>query len=171
MLSSVGDSAPGWADSKTIRVAEYYYVTSEKVQGKARKYYKRTVKWAKINAIEPIEERRKYFSGKFIPMLEVVGDDLIVDGKRYTAGMVRDGKGPNLFYDYMVSAAAETLALAAEIAVCWAERALLPTPSGKQRIRRTTPTSNTIRWMSTAYPARRRSAARPNRRHRRQRRP
>jgi hypothetical protein len=109
MLSSVGDSAPGWADSKTIRVAEYYYVTSEKVEGKARAYYKRTVKWAKINAIEPIEEREVVFP--FIPVVEVVGDDLIVDGERYTAGIVRDGKGPNLFYDYMVSAAAETLAL------------------------------------------------------------
>ena len=40
------------------------------------------------------------------------GTDLLVDGKKYLAGMVRDAKDPQRMYNYWASAATEAIALA-----------------------------------------------------------
>jgi hypothetical protein len=113
-MSSVGDKQPEWATRESVRVAEYFYVETEsstlEKNGLTREVVKRKVKWAKINAVEILDERD--WPGQWIPIVEVTGDDLIVDGKRYIAGMVRDAKDPQRMYNYWNSAATEAVALA-----------------------------------------------------------
>ena len=126
---STGDAPPDWVSKDTIRVAEYFYIEeysipqeneegdmsaedSEETDSPApmRKKTKKKVKWAKITAHDILEEST--WPGTIIPIVEVFGTDLLVDGKKYLAGMVRDAKDPQRMYNYWASAATEAIALA-----------------------------------------------------------
>jgi len=130
-MTGVGDAPPGWINSRFVRVAEYFWVeetpgiavhlldNGETVEGEApegakprstRKRPVRKVRWAVINAIEKLEEND--WPGRYIPIIPVLGDDLIVDGKRFTAGIVRDAKDPQRMYNYWSTSGTETIALA-----------------------------------------------------------
>jgi hypothetical protein len=107
-MSSAGNNEPDWANKSTVRVAEYYYLESKPfTRSDGSKGFKITSHWAKINAIEILDERD--LPGTIIPVFEVVGEDLIVDGKRHTAGIVRDAKDPQRLYNFQVSAMAAVL--------------------------------------------------------------
>lgn len=104
---SIGDYAPGWVTKSTVRVAEYFYV-----EGKGKD---RTVKWAKINAVESLEggpADEVDWQGRWIPILPVLGIDLDINGKRYLAGLVRNLRDPQRQYNYMNSAITEAIATA-----------------------------------------------------------
>jgi hypothetical protein len=75
-----------------------------------RKTTRREVKWAKINAREILEQRD--WPGKWIPIIPLMGDDLDVNGRRHVAGLLRHYKDPQRMYNYWISAATETIALA-----------------------------------------------------------
>lgn len=107
----IGNPPSGWMSDKFIRVAEYYYIeeTWGKKDGK-RAVKKCKVKWAKINAIEVIEERD--ILGQRIPIIPVLGEELLVDGKTHLAGMVRYMKDPARAYNFWICAATEMIALA-----------------------------------------------------------
>jgi hypothetical protein len=105
---STGDRSAEWITRETIRVAEYFYVELEK--NKKGRNPRKKVKWAKINAVKILDQRD--VPCKFIPVVPVLGDDTIIDGKRNLVGMIRDAKDPQRFYNYQISAAAEAIALA-----------------------------------------------------------
>lgn len=129
-LTTTGDVPPDWCDSKFVRVAEYFHVeeedggtiyllesgevVSELADGETpvqtRRLKNRVVKWNLINGCESLEESD--WVGETVPIYEVVGDDFIVDGKRYLAGMVRDAKDPQRMSNYWKTAATELQALA-----------------------------------------------------------
>ncbi|KKK43854.1 hypothetical protein LCGC14_3167850, partial [marine sediment metagenome] len=71
---------------------------------------RRRVRWAKISAVDILEERD--WPGQWIPIVAVLGDDVDVDGKRVLSGMVRNAKDPQRAYNYWISAATEMIALA-----------------------------------------------------------
>lgn len=75
-----------------------------------RRILNRQVKWAKINALDILEERD--WPGRWIPLVQLVGDDLDVDGRRHVAGLLRHYKDPQRMYNYWISATTETIALA-----------------------------------------------------------
>ena len=107
---SVGDQPATWATSingePAIRIAEYFWV--EKSKGdKGRET--RKVKWAKISGLDILDERD--WPGRYIPIVKIYGDDLIVNGERHIAGLVRDAKDPQRAYNYWISAATEKIAL------------------------------------------------------------
>ena len=126
---SIGDAPPDWITKDTIRVAEYFYIEEDSIPEEnepgemsaketdetdspapKRPRPKKTVRWAKIAAHDILEE--EVFPGSIIPIVEVLGTDLLVDGKKYLAGMVRDAKDPQRMYNYWASAATEAIALA-----------------------------------------------------------
>lgn len=133
-FTSIGTGYSEWHSKETIRVAEYFVIEVEEREIirlrdgrvvdlsaasedekkdetlKRRKVEKKKVKWYKINALEILEERE--LPGPYIPLIPVLGDDLIVDGKRYRRGLVRNAKDPQRAYNYQVSAATEMVALA-----------------------------------------------------------
>ncbi len=133
-FSSVGDRTAGWITKKSIRVAEYYYreptertlcqlqdgrvgfLDALNAQDKqqvvnTRKVQDYKVNWCKINALEKLAERNDY-KGKYIPMVPVLGDEVIVDGKRKLSGVIRFAKDAQRAYNYWTSAETEMIALA-----------------------------------------------------------
>lgn len=74
------------------------------------------VKQALINAVEVLEGNPEKtagrdWPGRWIPIVQVLGDEIDVNGSVDYRGMVRDAKDPQRLYNYQNSALAETLAL------------------------------------------------------------
>ena len=108
---SIGDTPANWASTiegqPSIRIAEYFWV--EKSRGdKGRET--RQVHWSKISGLDILDEKR--WSGRYIPIVKIYGDDLTVNGERHIAGLVRYAKDPQRAYNYWLSAATERIALA-----------------------------------------------------------
>ena len=71
---------------------------------------RRQVKGAKITGAEVLD--RWDWPGKWIPLVPVLGKEIIKDGKRQLRGMVRPQMDANLYFDYLISKEAETVGLA-----------------------------------------------------------
>mgnify|MGYP001457118879 CR=1 FL=1 len=128
-----------WISGRKIRVAEYFCKEAERINiallqsgkvvpldGKLTPEFYATVlkdpvvrdretdthvvKWYLINGGEILE--KKDWPGKYIPIIPVFGDEIIVDGKRYYLSLARGAKGPQQMYNYWATAATETVALA-----------------------------------------------------------
>lgn len=134
-FTGLGADQPTWFPDGGIRIAEYFYVVF--VEGELveltdgtvldaaqlpkklakgvtvrqrRPTRRRQVKWCLHNALEIIEERD--WAGTRIPIVEVEGERLNVDGKRIKRGLIRGAQDSMRMYDYWVSTATETTALA-----------------------------------------------------------
>jgi len=127
-----------WVDGDSVRIAEYFYKDSitqklvqltdgqiVPIQGKitiqalkelgAEIARERTatidvIKWCKTNGYEKLEE--SIWPGNGIPVIPMLGDEVVVEGKRYYISLARGAKGPQQMYNYWATAATETVALA-----------------------------------------------------------
>jgi hypothetical protein len=134
----VGDqNLSQWLNTKTIRIAEYFYIEYEKqtlnlypgnvtaFQGtpedkqlravygkpkKSRQADRKKIKWCKINGYEILEEQE--WAGSCIPVVRVIGNEYEVEGRIYISGLVRNAKDAQRMYNYWTSQEAEMLALA-----------------------------------------------------------
>lgn len=137
-FASLGDRAPGWLERDRVRVCEYFWVelqdetlvkladgkTAIKSQlpagaklakdrnGKTiqRSTQVRKVFWAKTNGMEVLEHEE--VPCEWIPIVPVLGDEFIVNGKRHLVGVVRYAREPQRMYNLWQSAMAESIALA-----------------------------------------------------------
>jgi hypothetical protein len=75
-----------------------------------RETMRKTIKWAKLTGLEILEEST--WIGKFIPIIPVYGQQLVVDDKRKKYGIVRMAKDPQRMYNYWRTALTESVALA-----------------------------------------------------------
>jgi hypothetical protein len=133
-----GDSQSEWITKEDIRIAEYFYTVREKAKlyllsdGSAtfaddkdffnrlaaygitvldsRESYKKTIKYAKMTAVEILEERD--WAGRYIPIVPVYGRHLVVGDKRHKFGMIRYAKDPQRMYNFWQTAITEGVALA-----------------------------------------------------------
>lgn len=134
-----GDSSPEWVTKDDIRIAEYFCVDKQpatlvklsdgntlwedqlkKYQqvlfklgigvAAERKSYKRIVKWCKVTAMEVLKE--ELWPGRWVPIIPVYGNVVVLQGKRKKFGMVRFGKDPQRMVNYWETAATESIALA-----------------------------------------------------------
>ena len=131
--ASIGDEAPDWVqkDGAGCLVVEYFRkirkatticrLKSGKVVKKAdlkegqevedeRESIAVEVQWFKLNALEVLDET--VWPGKYIPIIPVLGTELIIEGKRTWSGLIRNAKDAQRAYNYWKSAQAETIALA-----------------------------------------------------------
>lgn len=137
--AGIGDSDRStWLGEKTVRIAEYFYYESQsdtlclypggdtafKSETKkdallrsmygepirTRKSTRKKVKWVKTNGFEILESSD--WSGKYIPIVRVVGNEFEVDGEIFVTGIVRNAKDAQRMYNYWTSQEAEMLALA-----------------------------------------------------------
>jgi hypothetical protein len=134
----VGDQGiSSWLQEDTIRIAEYFYNVYEpetlhlypnnqtakanspedkqlkEMYGKplrTRKVDRKKVMWMKTNGYDILDERE--WSGKYIPVVRVIGNEWEVDGQIYISGLVRNAKDAQRMYNYWTSQEAEMLALA-----------------------------------------------------------
>lgn len=68
------------------------------------------VMWYKMNGIEILD--RQVFPSKWIPIIPMLGSELIVEGERILEGIVRHARDPQRMYNFFASYEAETIALA-----------------------------------------------------------
>jgi hypothetical protein len=99
------------ADGRTIEADAYDAIHEPKpdVTGR-RESAKTTVMWCKHTGVEILDRRE--FKGKYIPIVEVVGKEKIVKGKRVLWGLVRPAKDSLRAFNYWISAMTEKMALA-----------------------------------------------------------
>lgn len=138
VAQGVGDGMADWVTKEDIRLAEFFYVERKKAMlvalsdGRAvwedllpdpdlmrqqgirilgdRESYKRVVKWCKVSGMETLEE--KVLPGKYIPVVPVYGDAIVIDGKVERKGMVRNAKDPQRMINFWNTAITEGIALA-----------------------------------------------------------
>jgi hypothetical protein len=133
---SVGDSERDWFTNGGVRVAEYFWIETKEVrkvklsdgrimnEEDATEYdevaqrwlaTKRTVRWCRMNArevLEPNTGEPATWPGRYIPIISVLGDELIVDGKKKLIGMVRHARDAQRMFNFAHSGVAELIALA-----------------------------------------------------------
>lgn len=137
--SSYRDLPDGWRDNELVRVAEWW--TREEVPAKLLKLsdgmvlyvneYMRIkdildaqgitvvgerdtktnkVKQKIISGAEVLEENE--WAGKYIPIVPVYGDEVMVEGKRHWISLTRWAKDPQQMFNYWRTASTELVALA-----------------------------------------------------------
>lgn len=143
-FSGLGDEAKDWFPTGSVRIAEYYYIESEKVTlgevdgqtvpvtketkdaKNVRTIYRPTVKWSKINGVEILEGNEdktagRRIPGRTIPIRTCFGQVLNVNGKRVYRGIVRAARDAQQQYNFQNSALVEELALAPKAKAILAE--------------------------------------------------
>ena len=102
------------ADGSTMPKAMYEKWPAEagprpEIKG-SRQTFRKQLKWYKMTGVEVLEKRD--LPGKWIPIVEVVGREAWVDGKRHLWGIVRPAKDSLRMYNYWASTITERMALA-----------------------------------------------------------
>lgn len=106
--AEAGKRAEGWVGTETVRIAEYWYIKEEKQEGKRRP--KTTVKFCKINGMEVLKDSETTWPGSSIPIIPVLGKQMIMEGKPRLFSVVRPQKSAQQLINYSKSRIAETLA-------------------------------------------------------------
>jgi len=131
-LRGTGDTNAEWVTKEDIRIAEYFYTVQKKTKllmladgtkvykedfkGNAediidqRDTIKKEIRWAKVTGMQVLEEG--VWAGKYIPIVPVYGQQLIVENKRKKFGMVRQAKDPQRMYNFWQTSLTESIALA-----------------------------------------------------------
>jgi hypothetical protein len=108
---SIGDDAPDWmsGDGGACMVVEYIWKEITKGKTKSgRETQKIQIKWVKCTAVEILE--RGELPGIYIPIIPVLGDEIIQNGKRTWSGIVRAGKDPQKRHNYLLTSQIERIA-------------------------------------------------------------
>lgn len=121
-----------WFPKGAVRVAEYWRIVTTTMEiaqlpdGRVmpidqvpegvniinrRKVRKKQVRCAKITGAEVLSDTA--WPGKWIPLIPCLGREIIFEGKRRLAGMVRPAMDANLSYDYMRSRQVQAVGLGA----------------------------------------------------------
>lgn len=108
---SIGDDAPEWmsGDGGACMVVEYIWKETTKSKTKSgRETQKIQIKWVKCTAVEILE--RGELPGIYIPIIPVLGDEIIQNGQRTWSGIVRAGKDPQKRHNYLLTSQIERIA-------------------------------------------------------------
>jgi hypothetical protein len=97
----------GWVGSETVRIAEYWCVQEQKQEGKRRP--KPIVKFCKTNGFEVLPDTETVWPGSCIPIVPVLGKQMIIDGKPRLYSVVSPQKAAQTLINYSKTRIAETL--------------------------------------------------------------
>jgi hypothetical protein len=144
-FSGQRDKNLDWSDTDTIRVAEYFRrttvksklyeikpldggpsaISKEPLSEADQEYWEvvntreletHKIEWYKTNGRE-ILEGPTVWPGKYIPVIDVTGKELNIEGRTIYRGVVRNAKDSQRLYNYSRSTHAEVTALAPKIPV------------------------------------------------------
>ena len=136
---ATGDSSSDWMTKDHIRIAEYFTVDKEKqklvmlsdnttvwhdklppaemlaaagisIVGE-RDSFRKIITWRKIAGGTQVLEEKKW-PGRWIPVIPVYGDQMVLDGKRRKFGLVRFARDPQMMYNFWRTAMTESVAMA-----------------------------------------------------------
>jgi hypothetical protein len=133
-----GDSQSEWITKEDIRIAEYFYTEYKHTklvllsdgttvyedempsqdamlaagiyEVSRRVTVKKQIKWVKLTGMQILEKRD--WAGKYIPVVPVYGQQLVVDSKKKKFGLTRMAKDPQRMYNFWSTALTESVALA-----------------------------------------------------------
>jgi hypothetical protein len=133
-----GDDSAEWIMKDDIRIAEYFYterkaaklvqlsdgtsVYKDELPDQAilamagitivseRDSMRKQIKWCKLTAMEVLEESD--WPGKYIPIVPVYGQQLVIESKRKKYGLVRNAKDPQRMLNFWQTSITESVALA-----------------------------------------------------------
>lgn len=133
-----GDSNAEWIMKNDIRIAEYFYTERKRTkivllsdgttvyedempsqdlmleagiyEVSRRETVQKKIKWCKLTAMEVLEEGE--WPGRYIPIVPVYGQQLVVEDKRKKFGLVRMAKDPQRMYNFWSTSLTESVALA-----------------------------------------------------------
>jgi hypothetical protein len=115
-------SSDGWVMEDSIRIAEYWYVekTPKTIKRKnptsgeeeTRTVMQKKVKFCKLNGMEVLPGSETEWPGCTIPVIPVLGKQLIVKGKPRLFSVVRYQRDPQQLLNYYKTRIAETLGTA-----------------------------------------------------------
>lgn len=97
----------GWVGDNSVRIAEYWWVIEEKVKGKRRPQV--TVMTLKTNGFEVLDDTKTEWPGSCIPIIPVLGTQMIIEGKPHLFSVVRPQKGAQQLINYYKTRIAETI--------------------------------------------------------------
>jgi len=98
-------------DGNTLTRKDYNDIKGEKPAVKeSRTRVSEKLKWAKMTGVEVLEKRD--LPGKYIPIVEVIGRESHIEGKRVLWGLVRPAKDSLRMYNYFASTITEKMGLA-----------------------------------------------------------
>ena len=107
MLYLLSDGTTVYEDEKpkesVLQDAGIYVVSK-------RETVKKQIKWCKLTGMEILETSN--WAGKYIPVVPVYGQQLIVDSKKKKFGLTRMAKDPQRMYNFWSTALTESVALA-----------------------------------------------------------
>jgi hypothetical protein len=137
-LRGTGDDSAEWIMKDDIRIAEYFYterkaakllqlsdgttVFEDELPAKEilamagitivseRESMRKQIKWCKLTAMGVLEERT--WPGKYIPIVPVYGQQLVIESKRKKYGLVRNAKDPQRMLNFWQTSITESVALA-----------------------------------------------------------
>ena len=93
----------GKATKESLEQNGYEVLQTREVKG-------HKIMWYKITGSQILEKEE--MPGKYIPVVQVLGDRINVAGKEYKRGLIRDGKDPQRMYNYWLTSMTEKVALA-----------------------------------------------------------
>jgi hypothetical protein len=93
--------------NKKVTVARLKAAGGEIVKNRTVDSHK--VMWCKMTGTEILEQSE--WSGYYIPIIPVFGDEIVADGKRFYLSATRGAKGPQQMYNYWATAATENVAM------------------------------------------------------------
>jgi hypothetical protein len=100
----------GWVGDNTVRIAEYWWVEEKKVEGKRRPQPK--VMTLKTNGFEILDDTKTEWPGSVIPIIPLLGGQMIIEGKPHLFSVVRPQKGAQQLINYYKTRIAETITTA-----------------------------------------------------------
>ena len=106
-LVMLSDKSVVWADK--MPSAEILHRHGLQVVGD-RDSYRKVIKWYKCTAFDVLES--KEWSGRWIPVIPVYGDQAIIDGKRRRFGLTHFSRDVQMAYNFWVTNMTETVAMA-----------------------------------------------------------
>ena len=105
--ADIESKCPGWVGDDTVRIAEYWYVEESRVEGRRRPKWE--VKFCKINGFEILPDTETDWVGSSIPIIPVLGKQMIIEGKPRLSSVVRPQKAAQQLINYSKTRIAETL--------------------------------------------------------------
>lgn len=100
----------GWVGKDSVRIAEYWYIEEGEKQGK--RPGKDKVKFCKTNGFEILKDSETDWPGSTIPIIPVLGKQMIMEGKPRLFSVVRPQKAAQQLLNYSKSRIAEILSTA-----------------------------------------------------------
>jgi hypothetical protein len=131
--SATGDREPRWVSADGVTVGEYFeqqfasktivllsdgrtmlrdLVPKEGIVVAERESQVPTLMWYKTNGYEILDKRQ--WLGRYIPVVTVLGEELVIEGDRRVQGIVRQGRDSQSMYNYWTSAQTEQIALSSK---------------------------------------------------------